>query len=99
MTTITFERSGGIIGNEIQLELDLNSLPSDESQYLLRLISEADFFNIPENLASNSTPDEFQYRITVDAGNTSHTVRVADTTMPKSLSTLVKELTMLKILQ
>ena len=96
MTTINFERSGGVAGNEIHLKLDLNSLPADEAQNLLKLISEADFFKIPENLVAKSTTDEFRYTITVNAGQSSHTVHTSDTTMPKPLLPLVNELTMLK---
>jgi len=99
MTTIKFQRSGGVVGNEIHLDLDLNTLPDDEAQHLIRLISEADFFKIPENPGAQATTDEFQYIITVQAGKSNHTVRVTDTTMPQNLIPLVKELTILRVLQ
>ena len=98
MTTITFKRSGGVVGNEVDLDLDTNTLPENDAQRLLQLITNADFFNLPENLAPQTTPDEFQYTITVKAGHTSHTVHCTDTTMPAPLRLLVKELTMLKVL-
>lgn len=98
MTSISFERSGGLIGKELHLELDLNKMPEDEAEYLHRLIDEADFFNLPRNLAMRSTADEFLYNITVDNGVESHTIQVTDTTMPSSLLPLVKELTLQKIL-
>lgn len=87
------------MGNEISLELDLNSLPADEAQHLIRLITEADFFKLPEDLAGQVTTDEFQYTINVKAGQSNHTVRVTDTTMPEHLLPLVKELTILRVLQ
>jgi hypothetical protein len=96
MTTITFERSGGVIGNELRLDLDLESLADYEAEHLQKLMDEADFFNIPSDLAANSTPDEFQYVITVEDEDSSHTVRTSDTTMPRALLPLVKELTMLR---
>jgi hypothetical protein len=99
MTTITFERSGGMAGKELHLDLDLNNLPEDEAQMLQKLLDEADFFRIPEHPAGRFTPDEFKYTISVDAGQTSHTVHTSDSTMPKALLPLTKELTMLKILQ
>jgi hypothetical protein len=99
MTTITFERSGGAVGKDLHLDLDLNTLPEDESQHLLKLIDEADFFNIPEHPAEQFKADEFQYTIGVNAGHANHTVHASDSTMPKSLLPLAKELTMLKILQ
>ena len=98
MTIVTFERSGGIVGNEVYLDLDVEGLPEDTAQRLQKLIEKADFFNIPANLVTSSTPDEFQYKITVDDGKAYHSVRTTDTTMPKSLHPLVRELTMLKVL-
>jgi emfourin len=98
MTTITFERTGGVVGNDLHLDLDLDALPEDEAQHLLKLIEEADFFRIPEHTAPTFTPDEFKYTVTVDAGQTTHTVHTSDSTMPKNLLPLTKELTMMKIL-
>lgn len=98
MATITFERSGGVIGNELHFDLDIDSLPDYEAENVQKLIDDADFFNIPPNLVMQSTPDEFQYRVTVDDGDKNHTVRATDTTMPRSLLPLVKELTMLRVL-
>jgi len=96
MTTINFHRSGGVIGNEIQFGINLNEIPADEAQHLTRLVMEADFFKLPENLAGQATTDEFEYTITVEAGQSEHTVLVTDTTMPKDLAPLVKELTMMQ---
>lgn len=98
MTTINFHRSGGVIGNVIEFDVDLNQLPADEAQHMTRLIMESDFFKIPENLAAKATTDEFQYTITVSAGQSQHTVHVSDTTMPKNLVPLVKELTLMRVL-
>jgi len=98
MTTINFERSGGATGKDLHLDLDFNTLPEDESHRLLKLIEEADFFNIPEHPAEQFTADEFQYTIGVNAGQANHTVHVSDSTMPKGLLPLAKELTMLKLL-
>jgi hypothetical protein len=98
MTTITFERSGGLVGNALHLNVDLDDLPEDEAQRLQKMIEDAGFFDIPENLAGRSTADEFQYEITVDNGSEDHTVRTTDTTMPKSLLPLIKELTLVKII-
>jgi hypothetical protein len=98
MTSITFQRTGGIIGNELNLTLDLDDLPPDDAERLQKLIDKADFFNIPANLAGRSSPDEFQYVVEVDDGGRSHTVRTTDTSMPVSLLPLVKELTMQRIL-
>ena len=96
MTTITFKRSGGFIGRGMKYELNLNQLPPEHAHSFLRLIQQAKFFNIPENLIVKFLPDEYQYTITVDAGVICHTVRTNDTTMPASLRPLVDELSTFK---
>lgn len=98
MTTITFNRTGGVVGNDLDLKLDLDTLPADESQRLMQLITNADFFNIAKNLAAEPSPDEFQYTVKVETDDSSHTVHSTDTTMPRDLRMLVKELTMLNII-
>ena len=96
MATITFKRSGGFVGTGMKYELNLDQLPKHNAHSLVRLINQAGFFNIPENLIVKFNPDEYQYTITVDAGITSHTVRTNDTTMPAALRPLVDELSGIK---
>ena len=96
MTTITFKRSGGFVGKGMRLQLTLDDLPGNDASMLLRLIEQAEFFNLPENLIVKFNPDEYQYTITVDAGVICHTVRTNDTTMPASLRPLVDELSSLQ---
>lgn len=98
MTIITFERSGGVVGNEVYFEVELNSLQPDQASRLMNMVEKADFFNIPSNLSMSATPDEFHYKVTVDNGGEHHIVRATDTTMPKTLQPLVRELTMLRVL-
>lgn len=98
MTRISFERSGGVVGKTMQHEMDLESLPEEEAQYLLRLIEEADFFNVPENMVTGAVPDEFHYQIIIDNGSEKHAVRTTESSMPESLHPLVKELTMQNLL-
>jgi hypothetical protein len=96
MTKITFKRSGGFVGKGMRMELSLDELPDRDASALMRLIEQAEFFNIPENLIVKFNPDEFQYTINVDAGWICHTVRTNDTTMPASLRPLVEELSALR---
>src|SRR5512135_204022 len=93
MTMINFMRTGGAMGREIRLNTDLESLPGPAAQRLNGLLTESNFFEIPtaENLLARS--DEYEYAITVTAGNSMHTVRVTDTAMPESLRPLIDELT------
>ncbi len=96
MTTVTFKRSGGFVGQGMRFQLDLNQLPINDARSIVRLIEQAEFFNLPENLIIKFNPDEYQYMITVDVGIMNHTVRTNDTTMPASLRPLVDELSSLK---
>lgn len=95
MAKITFKRSGGYIGRGMRFELNLNALPISAVRNITRLVEEAQFFDLPENLIRNFQPDECQYTITVDAGITNHTVHTNDSTMPSSLRPLVKELSLM----
>lgn len=95
MAKITFKRSGGFIGRGMRFELNLNNMPISAVRNITRLVEEAQFFDLPENLIKSFQPDEYQYTITVDAGITNHTVRTNDSTMPSSLRPLVRELSML----
>ena len=95
MTTINFKRTGGFLGRETETDIDLNEMPDDEAQELQRLILETNFFNIPQNLIQPSQHDEYEYIVTVDAGNSHHTVHTSDTSAPESLRPLLEKLSKL----
>ena len=93
MTMINFKRMGGMMGREMSTSLDLGTMPGHEAQRIHGLLTASNFFEIPmvENLRIG--PDEYEYLITVVAGNSIHTVHVSDTSMPESLRPLVEDLT------
>ena len=95
MTKISFKRTGGFMGREIDTDLDLNEMPDEEAQELQRLILDAKFFNIPQNLIEPSQHDEYEYIVTVDAGNSNHTVHTSDTNAPQSMRPLLAKLSAL----
>ena len=95
MTRINFKRTGGMTGREIESDIDLNEMPADESQELMRLLTDTGFFSIPQNLIEHTVPDEYEYTITVDAGNTHHTIHTSDSNAPDSLRPLLDKLSML----
>jgi len=92
---INFKRTGGTMGKEMSMDFELENMPGELGQRLQNLLLESNFFEIPvvHNLLAN--PDEYEYMITVVAGNSLHSVHVSDTEMPKSLRPLVEELTKL----
>lgn len=96
MTTIYFKRSGGFIGPGMRYQISLDQIPSDDARHIIRLIEQAEFFNLPENFIVKFNPDEYQYTISINIGVLCHTVRANDSTMPASLRPLVDELSVLK---
>ena len=97
MTTISYTRTGGISGQELTANFDLNHMSASESERLHKLIYQSNFFEIPALDVTPSAPDEFAYTITVVSGNEIHTVRATDNLMPRSLRPLIQDLTELAI--
>jgi hypothetical protein len=90
---INFRRTGGAIGKELSMDLDLGSIPGPAAQRLQGLLTTSNFFEIPDVSNLIARPDEYEYAITVIAGNSIRTVHVTDTSMPDSLRPLVEGLT------
>jgi hypothetical protein len=95
VTRIHFHRAGGVLGREIDAEIDLNEIPADEAQQLMQLIAGANFFKIPQNMIAQAMDDEYEYTVTVEAGNTSHTIHTCDSNAPQSLRPLLEKLSLL----
>lgn len=93
MTTISYKRTGGAMGQEMAFDFNLNEMPDDISQRLHNLITASNFFETPTLNEAISRPDEFEYTVSVDAANSMHTVRTTDSSMPESLRPLIEDLT------
>lgn len=90
---ITFQRTGGFMGQKINLILDLHSLPADQAETLRSHIDQANFLTLDDSpLGSHPARDAFHYLITVETETLKHTVHVTDMSMPASLRPLVEEL-------
>ena len=85
MTRVSFRRSGGFAGRQIEADIDLDEMPAEESRELERLIHETQFFKIPQNLIEPAAPDEYEYTVTVEANGPSNAtnVQLTDTTPPE----------------
>jgi hypothetical protein len=92
MTKIHFKKTGGIMGREVESDIDLNEMPDNEAQDIQRMILDANFFSTPQNLIDTAKPDEFEYTVTVDAGNSHHTIHTSDSSAPESLRPLLERL-------
>jgi hypothetical protein len=90
---INFKRTGGSMGREMTMNFDLGSMPGSVAQRLDNLLTTSNFFEVPVVNDLTTGPDEYQYDITVVAGNSIHTVHISESSMPHSLRPLVEELT------
>jgi hypothetical protein len=93
MTMINFKRTGGSMAREMTMNFDLGTMPGSVAQRLDNLLTSSNFFEVPVVADLITQPDEYEYDITVVAGNSIHTVHVSDTSMPEGLRPLVEELT------
>jgi hypothetical protein len=86
---IRLERSGGITGIPVTVTVDTSVLSPEAIAYLHRLIEAAHFFDLPATLPAAPQPDRFQYKVTVQEGDRSHTITVAETVIPDGLRPLL----------
>jgi hypothetical protein len=92
MSRILFERTGGLMGRKVSLDLDLDELPPDQARTLSLLLEQADFFNLPANLVSPAARDAFIYTLTLEAEAQVQTIRFGDATVPDALRPLLEDL-------
>ena len=85
MSKIIFERSGGLLGQDISLDLDLSTLPASDALSLIHQIQKSDFFELSTDHTSDAASDEFVYTITAQIGSARHTVRTTESRAPDAL--------------
>ncbi|MDQ2692285.1 MAG: hypothetical protein M3Y68_09655 [Chloroflexota bacterium] len=90
---INYRRTGGSSLEDISLDLDLGSLSASAAQRLERLLVDSNFFDIPLVHDLRPAAGEYEYIVTVVAGNDLHTVHATDSSMPRSLRPLIEQLT------
>jgi hypothetical protein len=91
---IEFVRSGGFAGLFLTANIDLQTLPPDESATFEREINDTAFFELPEQIKSSfPMPDRFEYQITVTSPQRTHTVTVSESLVTDALRLLVDHLT------
>jgi hypothetical protein len=77
---------------KLAVDLDLDSLPTDEAATLENLVDEADVFHLPEPDMSPGYPDGFQYTLTVERDSEQRTLQVSERALPEELQPLINEL-------
>jgi hypothetical protein len=90
---ISFERTGGVAGMVMAVELDTRRFPQEESQTWEDLVEAADFFKLSPTLHSaQPETDRFEYKLTVWKGLRRHTVTVSESAAPAALQPLLERL-------
>lgn len=88
---IHFERSGGFAGMTMNVDIDAHALSDAEREALMAHLSNAEFFALPSVIADGSTTgaDRYNYRITIESDDRTHTVECTDGSVPASLTPLL----------
>lgn len=88
---IHFERSGGFAGMTVNLDIDAHALPATERDALMTHLSNAEFFALPAAIVDPSPTgaDRYNYRITIESDDRTHTVECTDGSAPASLTPLL----------
>lgn len=90
---IHFQRTGGFGGMILSNDIKIEELSDDDAQELISKMEDADFFNLPEQMrASGRGVDRFQYQITAETEQASHSVSVDESAIPETLEPLIKKL-------
>jgi len=92
---IEYHQTGGVVGGSWRAVIDTAELPPAKAQTLLRLVEDANFFNLPRGilrLPRLSTVDHFSYTISVMDGERKRRVQTDDIDMPAKLRPLVSYL-------
>ena len=88
---IQFTRSGGFAAPAMKqnVTVDTDDLPEAEANELVSLVNQADLPAVSAVPKPQPRPDEFHYRISVEAEGQNQTVGVSDSSMPETLGPLV----------
>ena len=93
---IKFVRSGGFAGIRLAGSFDTQQLLPDQADTLDKLVRDAGFFSLPEQIKPSSPgPDRFQYQVTISSSGQNHSIMVEDSVIPDPLRPLLDYLTTL----
>ncbi|WP_309734914.1 protealysin inhibitor emfourin [Chamaesiphon sp. OTE_75_metabat_556] len=88
---IKFRQSGGYAGLRMGLDLDINSLSTDESTQLESLVKTSGILQSKSGRAENAA-DLINYEITIETKEGTHQVKFDDLTLPESVLPLLEYL-------
>jgi hypothetical protein len=87
-----FERSGGFAGIILSFELNSIDLSLEENNKLKALIDSAYFFDYSDVDSKANLPDQFQYKISIESEERSHTVNIAENELTENWQPLIQYL-------
>jgi hypothetical protein len=91
---IRFERTGGFAGQKLSGSVDSSELPLAQARRLKDLLKRSHFFELPSILqASVPGADRFNYTVTVESEEGTHTVHASDAAIPGEMRALLDFLT------
>lgn len=86
---IQLDRTGGFAGISRKASFSTDSMPADEQQKLTALVNSCRFFETPSTVRSaNPGADQFQYKISVQSEQGTHSVQFPETAVPAQLAPL-----------
>jgi hypothetical protein len=92
------QRTGGVVGREPPRHVDLASLPAGQQHTLEALVRRASLDTAdPSYKKPRVNPWDFEYRLTVEDGGSTHTVLLQKDAAPEPLRLLVEELEQLDL--
>jgi hypothetical protein len=95
---IEFVRSGGFAGIRLSGSFDTQQLLPEQAATLDKLVKDAGFFNLPEQIRPTSPgPDRFQYNVVISSAGQTHSLMVEDSVIPDRLRPLIDYLTTMAI--
>jgi hypothetical protein len=86
---ISCKKTGGIAGLKISAEVDSEQLAPAERREMKELVEQARLFDQPAKPGVKSTPDQFQYEITVEDQGKRHSFVTNDASASDELLDLV----------
>jgi hypothetical protein len=93
---IRFERTGGFAAIPQRVVIDTDMMGADQRRSLMALIEPASFFHLPKHIPSaDHVADRFQYRITIEDVERTHTIQTDESDVPDTLKPLIEHLTAL----
>ena len=86
---VTVERSGGFAGIPVTRSVEEAGLPPDQAKTMAELIQAVDLSGHAETAHEGPQRDRFQYTVTIETSEGSHTLTVGEAEAPVPLRRLI----------